>query len=159
MSNEISVNGECHCGNISISAIVDKNKVRVCHCTDCQKMSGAPFRAIAIASADKIKITGTSSHSNAYLIIRNYELNDSKSFYDYSGDFKEDSNPLLSSETTITKTFTSIYTTIDISLKIYYDKINTQNVVISNIELIPITSNNIENNAGNTTKKSNRTTT
>ena len=49
MSNEISVNGECHCGNISISAIVDKNKVRVCHCTDCQKMSGAPFRAIAIA--------------------------------------------------------------------------------------------------------------
>ena len=37
MSNEISVNGECHCGNISISAIVDKNKVRVCHCTDCQK--------------------------------------------------------------------------------------------------------------------------
>ena len=26
MSNEISVNGECHCGNISISAIVDKNK-------------------------------------------------------------------------------------------------------------------------------------
>ena len=58
MSNEISVNGECHCGNISISAMVDKNKVRACHCTDCQKISGAPFRAIAIASADKIKITG-----------------------------------------------------------------------------------------------------
>ena len=59
MSNEIPVNGECHCGNISISAIVDKNKVRVCHCTDCQKMSGAPFRAIAIAPAESITINGT----------------------------------------------------------------------------------------------------
>ena len=59
MSNEISVNGECHCGNISISAMVDKNKVRVCHCTDCQKISGAPFRAIAIASAESITISGT----------------------------------------------------------------------------------------------------
>ena len=58
MSNEISVNGECHCGNISISAIVDKNKIRMCHCTDCQKMSGAPFRAIAIASAESITING-----------------------------------------------------------------------------------------------------
>ena len=59
MSNEISVNGKCHCGKISISAMVDKNKVRVCHCTDCQKMSGAPFRAIAIASAESITISGT----------------------------------------------------------------------------------------------------
>ena len=59
MSNEISVNGECHCGNISISAIVDKNKVRVCHCTDCQKMSGAPLRAVAIAPAESITINGT----------------------------------------------------------------------------------------------------
>ena len=48
MSNEISVNGECHCGNISISAIVDKNKVRVCHCTDCQNERSS-LRAIAEA--------------------------------------------------------------------------------------------------------------
>ena len=38
MSNEISVNGDCHCGKISISAKIDKNKVRACHCTDCQKL-------------------------------------------------------------------------------------------------------------------------
>ena len=59
MSKKMSVNGECHCGSISISALVDKNEVRVCHCTDCQKMSGAPFRAIAVASAKSIKIEGS----------------------------------------------------------------------------------------------------
>lgn len=58
MSSEISVNGECHCGNISISAMVDKNKVRVCHCTDCQKMSGAPLRVIAPALDSNVKIIG-----------------------------------------------------------------------------------------------------
>lgn len=58
MPDEIHVNGNCHCGKITISAIIDKNKVRACHCTDCQKMSGAPLRAIAIASGKKIKITG-----------------------------------------------------------------------------------------------------
>ena len=59
MSNELFVDGECHCGKISISAQVDKNKVRACHCTDCQKFSGAPLRAIAIASVESITIKGT----------------------------------------------------------------------------------------------------
>ena len=59
MSNELFVNGECHCGKINITARIEKNKVRACHCTDCQKMSGAPLRAIAIASADSVKINGT----------------------------------------------------------------------------------------------------
>ena len=58
MSDEIHVNGTCHCGNIKIEAKVKLNEVRACHCTDCQKMSGAPLRAIAIAPADKIKIIG-----------------------------------------------------------------------------------------------------
>tara|TARA_X000000950_G_C13463032_1_gene476680 strand:+ start:132 stop:521 length:390 start_codon:yes stop_codon:yes gene_type:complete len=58
MTDEIQVNGECHCGNIEIKATVKLSEVRACHCTDCQKMSGAPLRAIAVAPADKIKITG-----------------------------------------------------------------------------------------------------
>ena len=37
---------------------VRKSEVRACHCTDCQKMSGAPVRAVAIAPAEEIKITG-----------------------------------------------------------------------------------------------------
>ena len=59
MFDEINVNGICHCGKIKINARVKKSEVRACHCTDCQKFSGAPLRAIAVASYDKISITGT----------------------------------------------------------------------------------------------------
>ncbi len=59
MLDEINVNGDCHCGDIKICATVKKSEIRACHCTDCQKFSGAPFRAIAIASCDKISIKGT----------------------------------------------------------------------------------------------------
>ena len=59
MADEIHVNGSCHCGKIEIEAKVKFSEVRACHCTDCQKMSGAPLRAIAVAPAEKIKITGT----------------------------------------------------------------------------------------------------
>ncbi len=58
MSDEIYVNGSCHCGYIKIEAIVKLTEVRACHCTDCQKMSGAPLRAIAIAPSKKITIIG-----------------------------------------------------------------------------------------------------
>ena len=58
MSNEINVNGKCHCGQIEIEARVRKSEVRACHCTDCQKISGAPLRAIAVAPANTIKIKG-----------------------------------------------------------------------------------------------------
>jgi len=58
VSDKIDVNGNCHCGNIYIQAKVRKSEVRACHCTDCQKMSGAPVRAVAIAPAEEIKITG-----------------------------------------------------------------------------------------------------
>lgn len=58
MLREISVNGKCHCGKIEIEAIVNKDEVRACHCTDCQKISGAPLRAIAIAFSDNVKVIG-----------------------------------------------------------------------------------------------------
>ena len=59
MTEELFVNGTCHCGKISIRAQIDKEKVRACHCTDCQKMSGAPLRAIAEAQAHSITIDGS----------------------------------------------------------------------------------------------------
>ena len=58
MTDEIHVNGSCHCGKIEIKAKVKLSEVRACHCTDCQKMSGAPLRAIAVASANSVKIKG-----------------------------------------------------------------------------------------------------
>ena len=58
MTDEIHVNGSCHFGKIEIEAKVKLSEVRACHCTDCQKMSGAPMRAIAMAPSNKIEITG-----------------------------------------------------------------------------------------------------
>jgi hypothetical protein len=40
----MKVTGGCHCGNITYEAEVDRATVRVCHCTDCQKLTGTAFR-------------------------------------------------------------------------------------------------------------------
>ncbi|RZL35775.1 MAG: GFA family protein [Rubrivivax sp.] len=48
----MKINGACHCGNIAFEAEVDPSRVVVCHCNDCQVMSGAPFRAIVPAPID-----------------------------------------------------------------------------------------------------------
>ncbi len=39
------VTGSCHCGSVAYEAEVDPATVRVCHCTDCQKLTGLVFRA------------------------------------------------------------------------------------------------------------------
>ena len=40
----MKVTGHCHCGAVSFEAEIDPAQVRVCHCTDCQKMTGTAFR-------------------------------------------------------------------------------------------------------------------
>jgi hypothetical protein len=37
------IDGACHCGAISFEADVDPAMVGVCHCTDCQALSGSAF--------------------------------------------------------------------------------------------------------------------
>ena len=39
------VTGGCHCGYISYEAEVDPKTVKVCHCTDCQRLTGTVYRA------------------------------------------------------------------------------------------------------------------
>jgi hypothetical protein len=41
----MKVTGGCHCGRITYEAEVDPGTVRVCHCTDCQKLTGTVYRA------------------------------------------------------------------------------------------------------------------
>ena len=43
----MKVNGECHCGYISYRAEVDPERVIICHCTDCQTLSGSAYRTVA----------------------------------------------------------------------------------------------------------------
>jgi hypothetical protein len=40
----LTVHGACHCGRIAYEAEVDPSQVRLCHCTDCQVLSGSAWR-------------------------------------------------------------------------------------------------------------------
>lgn len=41
------IDGRCHCGAIVFAAEVDPAEVYICHCTDCQRLSGTAFRVAA----------------------------------------------------------------------------------------------------------------
>ena len=60
------IDGRCHCGAVSFTAEIDPARVVACHCTDCQVLSGSPFRAVAVAPLDTFRLTGA---PNAYLQI------------------------------------------------------------------------------------------
>ncbi len=42
----MKIDGGCHCGYITYCAEVDSEKVGICHCTDCQTLSGSAFRTV-----------------------------------------------------------------------------------------------------------------
>ncbi len=43
----MKIEGACHCGYITYEAEIDPKNVGICHCTDCQTLSGSAFRTIA----------------------------------------------------------------------------------------------------------------
>lgn len=53
----MQVRGECFCGEVTFEAELDPTRVGLCHCIDCQKVSGGAFRMIAIVDAAGFKIT------------------------------------------------------------------------------------------------------
>ena len=53
------INGACHCGRISFTAEIDPTRVVLCHCTDCQVLSGSPFRAVVEAPIGTFNIRGS----------------------------------------------------------------------------------------------------
>ncbi len=54
----MKIDGGCHCGQITFEAELDPKKVGICHCTDCQTLSGSAFRTIALVSGKSLRITG-----------------------------------------------------------------------------------------------------
>ncbi|HTO71588.1 MAG TPA: GFA family protein [Myxococcota bacterium] len=52
------VDGSCHCGRITYEAEVDPAAVGVCHCTDCQMLTGSAYRVSVPAPAASFKLTG-----------------------------------------------------------------------------------------------------
>ena len=43
------IDGGCHCGHITVEAEVDPSAVSICHCTDCQNLTGSAFRVTVAA--------------------------------------------------------------------------------------------------------------
>jgi hypothetical protein len=50
------IDGGCHCGFIAYEAEVDPETVAICHCTDCQTLSGSAFRTVVPANKDAFRL-------------------------------------------------------------------------------------------------------
>ena len=54
----MKVDGRCHCGRIRFEGDVDPASVGLCHCSDCQTLTGSAFRATVRAPAASFKLSG-----------------------------------------------------------------------------------------------------
>ena len=55
----MKVDGRCHCGKLAYRAEIDPDKVLICHCTDCQTLSGSAYRVVAFTLEDALEfVTG-----------------------------------------------------------------------------------------------------
>ena len=55
----MQIDGGCHCGRITYRAQIDPARVSICHCTDCQRLTGSPFRLSVLSSSHAITIDGS----------------------------------------------------------------------------------------------------
>lgn len=51
----MKVDGQCHCGEIRYEAEIDASKVGICHCNDCQVLTGTAYRVSVPASSANLK--------------------------------------------------------------------------------------------------------
>lgn len=54
----MKIDGKCHCGAICYEAEIDPSHVIVCHCTDCQTISGGPYRANVPVKLENFHLSG-----------------------------------------------------------------------------------------------------
>lgn len=60
----MQVHGRCHCGRITYTAEVDPERVSVCHCTDCQMLTGSAYRVSVPAPRETFALSG---HPKTYV--------------------------------------------------------------------------------------------
>ena len=54
----MKIEGGCHCGHIRYEAEIDPANVGVCHCTDCQTLTGSAFSTYVFAGRDSFRMVG-----------------------------------------------------------------------------------------------------
>ena len=56
----MKVDGSCHCGSVTYEAEINPDHVVICHCTDCQTFSSAPYRVSVFGvPSEKVRIEGS----------------------------------------------------------------------------------------------------
>ena len=55
-NHTMKIDGGCHCGAIRYEADIDPTKVVICHCTDCQTLSGTAYRTVVPAEANSFEL-------------------------------------------------------------------------------------------------------
>jgi hypothetical protein len=53
----MDVQGTCLCGECAWTAEVDPKRIFICHCTDCQVVSGSAFRTTALIASESFAMT------------------------------------------------------------------------------------------------------
>lgn len=53
----MKIDGRCHCGHVAYEAEIDPDAVSICHCTDCQMLTGSPFRVTVLTPRQNIRLT------------------------------------------------------------------------------------------------------
>ena len=54
----MKIDGSCHCGYVTYEAEVDADQVIICHCTDCQTLSGSAYRTVAFVVEGSFQLLG-----------------------------------------------------------------------------------------------------
>jgi hypothetical protein len=57
-ATSLDVHGQCHCGAVHLTATVNPAKVFVCHCADCQVLTGSAFRVVVPAVPGSFQVVG-----------------------------------------------------------------------------------------------------
>jgi hypothetical protein len=52
----MKIEGGCHCGYITYEAEVDPERTSICHCTDCQHLTGTAFRTSVPAAEGSFRM-------------------------------------------------------------------------------------------------------
>jgi hypothetical protein len=51
------INGACHCGQVQYEADINPDEVAICHCADCQRLTGTAYRVTVSAARVNFRIT------------------------------------------------------------------------------------------------------
>lgn len=54
----MKVHGQCHCGAVQLCAEVQPSLVFVCHCNDCQVLTGSAFRVVVPVVPGSLQVQG-----------------------------------------------------------------------------------------------------